>query len=1113
MRLFGGVVLGNTALPGPRAKALILALALSRGRPVSTAALIEDVWGLDAPTSASTALHTMISRIRTSQWHGVITSTSTGYALGIAAELVDYWVVESLLAAARASLADPTSALELLATAKELTTGEAAAGTANSPALAEFILRTEHQRTALSRLSAQALAANGDHANAAELLGPLAAAAPLDEPLQLAYLNALSASGQANAALLAFDAFRRRLRRELGTSPSLELLQLHARLLRETSDDGTPPQAVSSVHAVPPDQEPNSTYPLLPRVPYTFGLRAAPNVLLGRAEDIAGVEVLMTEGRLTTILGIGGLGKTRMAQELANRRVQQRKSSVMVVELASIRTPDDLWLTLAEAAGVQDARAVRTLQDKRPVIGLRSRTLTRLSEAPTLLVMDNCEHMVEEAAAVIAEILALCPDISVLATSRSPLSIAGERLYQLQPLNTGDELNAGAAPSITRPAAVALFYERALAARPGVRLDDAVVRRLCQQLDGLPLAIELAAARVRLMNVEDIENRLARRFELLVNTDRSAPERHRTLTAVIEWSWELLAANERSVARRLARFPSGFSLAAARATAGTVPDLTGETLSTTDVEVGVEALINQSLVLVDEDATTGSLRFRMLETVREFAALKLVQAAETPAVEQAMAEWAIEFSLQALANSSGPAQIETIGHISAEQENLLHVLRTAIAGGTPEDARTVFATFGILASYWSQRGMHGEVFTLAEPILGATLDYVPDPQTVDAAVFSLSVITITTMIFGLRKGVVARARLARIKRSGLPLSPRMEAMAAMILVAGSDTKAAILMAQLHQNPVADVAILAFLISGMWAENNGEPELSITFAERAYQLAEGIQDTWAAGSAADNAAQLYSQSGQAAKALLWGQRAIDRMTLVGASSDVRTTTVVVALNHATLGQTVAARSAFDRAKAMPAVDEHQSDLIMFETAAAAEIEFSAHQVDQGLKLYRSLGQPTRGKRNEGPMGLIMAAAQICAELLYNDSALDDPSVAKAVKRLRLASIAVLRVSPRIIDKPVLGTTALAVGSWHALTAEPGSQRAGVGLELLALAQLFASRQDEHVLHRNQHEATAILKHGLAAWENAKRSAANLVQDKELTTERSILLYSNSSLRRV
>jgi predicted ATPase/DNA-binding SARP family transcriptional activator len=1096
LKLFGGVTIGSSPLPGPRAKALVLALALAGGKSVSPQYLIDDVWGLDAPAAAPTALHTMISRIRANQDSSLIRSTETGYQLGIEPENIDFWAARQLAARARTVLHDgrPEAALALLEEASALTAGEPAAGTAAAPAVDDFHRQAGELRTELRRLTAEAFLDIGRPDDAVGLLRELVAAAPVDEPLHELLIRALEASGQANAALATFEDLRRRLRRDLGTGPSPALQRLHARLLQETDDapaaEAGQPTARASWNRA-----------------YTFGLRAAPNELLGRADDVSGVEALMGTGRLTTILGIGGLGKTRMALELANRRAANSLVSVIVVELAGIRTPEDMWLALAEGAGIREARTIRNLQGAMPVHDLRARTLHRLAESPALLVMDNCEHLVDQAAAVITEILGACAGVDVLTTSRAPLNIAGERIYQLQPLAT----DGGQTTAL--PAAVALFRDRAVAARGSVHLDDAVVRRLCRHLDGLPLALELAAAKVRLMSVEEIESRLASRFDLLVNTDRSAPDRHRTLTAVIEWSWNLLSADEQAVMRRLSRFPSGFCLAAARDTAGTVPNTGGSVLTGAAVEAAVEALINQSLVLAEEDPATGLVRFRMLETVREFAALRLAAAGEEAAVDHAMTAWAVDFSLRGLVKRAGPTQLETLRLTTAEQENLLHVLRTAMAtaGDDPAGAGDVYAIFGLLANYWSQRGMHGEVFTLAEQIMAATTAYEPEPRTVDAAVFSLAVMGVTMMIFNLRKGAASRARLRRIQRSGLPLDPRMDAILRLILVAGNESRVMDLLVQLRRDPNTEVAALSMLLSGLWAENTGDPQLAVGYAESSYALAEKLQDTWTAGSAADNAAQMHSQSGQPEAALLWAQRAIDRLELVGADPDVRTATLVLALNHAALGQVAQARDALERVKTMPPVGDFQSDLLMMETAAMAETAFAAGDAAEGLRLYRSLGKPTQSRRNEGPMGLIVASAQICAELLFNPEAATDPGLARAVKRLRQSGISTMRMAPTIVDRPVQGTCALAVGAWHTRLAEPGSRRAVVGLELLVMARLLASRQDEPVLLRRRHEAAAVARHGAQALETAKRSMAGLVKDKTQTTERLMSLLSDPVFR--
>ena len=261
-----------------------------------------------------------------------------------------------------------------------------------------------------------------------------------------------------------------------------------------------------------------------------IGLRSAPNALVGREYDLEAVEDLVATSRLTTILGAGGLGKTRLAQEVGNRAVHT--PAVIVVELASVRTGEDVELAFASTLGIREARAARPA-DPGAQLDLRSRILGLLSERETLLIVDNCEHIVDAAAAYVQDILDSTTAVRVLATSRAPLTIGAEHVYPLDSLKSSDG-GTGTADAGEYGPAVALFVERARAARPGAVLPLDVVARLCDRLDGLPLAIELAAARTRSLSVDEIERRLGNRFTLLTGGERTAPERHRTLLAVIE---------------------------------------------------------------------------------------------------------------------------------------------------------------------------------------------------------------------------------------------------------------------------------------------------------------------------------------------------------------------------------------------------------------------------------------------------------------------------------------------------------------------------------------------------------------------------------------------------
>ncbi|MFE3446552.1 BTAD domain-containing putative transcriptional regulator [Nocardia sp. NPDC059180] len=349
--------------------------------------------------------------------------------------------------------------------------------------------------------------------------------------------------------------------------------------------------------------------PFSPRTGAAIGVRAAPNALLGRAGDITALTALLRNSRVTTVLGPGGTGKTRIANELGARMA--RDQPVVLVELASVRADgaDDargeVEAAIGAMLGLGDFARDPTLIRSGLRIDIRQRLRDALSERPTLLILDNCEHLIDAVAEVVADLVGGCDQLTVLTTSRSPLAITAETVYPLAPLT----IDAAGSP------ATELFIARAKAVRPAARLNPEVVARLCHRLDGLPLAIELAAARVRTMSVEEIDTRLEHRFALLRSGDRSSPERHRTLHAVIAWSWNLLDEPQQITLRRLCRFPAGFTLDAAEFVAG------GPEVG--DVVAAVEGLVGQSLLTVLEDDRPDPdvslpLRYRMLETVREF---------------------------------------------------------------------------------------------------------------------------------------------------------------------------------------------------------------------------------------------------------------------------------------------------------------------------------------------------------------------------------------------------------------------------------------------------------------------------------------------------------------
>ncbi|XGU19622.1 AAA family ATPase [Rhodococcus sp. 3Y1] len=305
--------------------------------------------------------------------------------------------------------------------------------------------------------------------------------------------------------------------------------------------------------------------------------------MLGRDNDIDQIESLLARSRVVTILGPGGAGKTRLAHELGLRgSVNQPGVSVVLVELASLRSSEDVIAAIGGTLGISESDLAPGKLTVGRTHSARERLKEALSAGPMLLILDNCEHVIGACSEIVAEMIAAGRQLTVLTTSRSPLMISAEAVYPLPPLAIDDGSGS----------AVELFSARARAVRPSVHLDVDAVVKLCTTLDGLPLAIELAAARVRTMSVDEIGSRLRDRFALLRSDDPTSPDRHRTLHAVIDWSWNLLGSGDQIALRRLCRFPAGFTLSSAQAVAGW-----GEL---TDVASAVEALVNQSLLSVSD---------------------------------------------------------------------------------------------------------------------------------------------------------------------------------------------------------------------------------------------------------------------------------------------------------------------------------------------------------------------------------------------------------------------------------------------------------------------------------------------------------------------------------
>jgi len=998
----------QTAVPGALARGFLVALVLARGHAVTTEALIDELWGDDQPRGARAALQTLVSRLRRSTADGVVVSTTTGYALGVDPGSVDLTAAEQAassedVATVRAALdgwrGDPGADVD----------GDLGAALADRAAAA---------RRALRRRLGELLIDHGDAGEAAALWLAESEANPFDEVAVAGCMRALVAAGRTAEALAAFVAHRDRLADELGADPSADLVRLNAELLRRSAADSGRARRV--------------------------GLRAAPNALVGRQEDLAAVSDLLSRNRLVTILGAGGLGKTRLAQAVAAD--VPATTGVVVFELAPIATAEDIVPALGALLGVAEFRSARALRDV-VVADLRARVGRALGEAPTVLVLDNCEHLVGDVAGFAADLLASIPDLRILTTSRAPLAIAGEVVAPLAPL-----------PVEADGAAVRLFTERARAARPGAVLPVDTVRRICTRLDGSPLAIELAAARIRGMSIDEIERRLDDRFALLRGGDRSAPERHRTLLAVIEWSWRLLDAGAQDLLTRLALFPDGLAVDAVEAVAA--PDRRDGALD------DLAELVEQSLVqLVEVEGEP--VRYRLLETVREFGAARLDERDTTQAVRTAMIRWGRDFAAaRNLFTLTGPEQLDRFHEVQREADNLVTLLRWSLRA---DDASATAHVFAALGAYWTLRGAHGEVTAIAADVVDALRRTPTEPEDVAAVHVGLVVAGASSAFDDRRTAAWAISTLRRLRRAGTTGFPVLDAQAALLLTLGRPAAGTALLERLRDDPDEGVAGTANMLSAPLAENDGEFEAALRYATRAQTLAERTADAWTIGTVAVTMTQLLAQTGRYADALANAGRAREQLERFGAEDDLYEIGWTVGLCWAATGAVDTARSVAAELQHRPVAgrggfDGDRSQIGVLAVAIGAECLRFEGDLDGAAAQYTAAWDWVLPHRKATPHWTVMAgAARIAAvdeaALRAADGAApclqaDERAVAR---RIRNAALVMIRVHPWWLDLPVIGTTLAGLA-----VAAARSGRPAAAARCWGTAMRFGTRQDFAVL---------------------------------------------------
>ena len=676
-------------VPGARLQGLLVRLALAGGRAVEPGVLVDAIWAEEPPSGPAHALQALVSRLRraltpTDAARGVVVQVAGGYRLAVDAADVDVLRFEQLTAAGRERLwaGDPEAAVAALAEAVALWGDHPGA----EPAVIAAVAPTVATRLAHASIEAVADLADAElslrqaEAAAARLTG-LLAEHTVHERAAALLMDALAAQGRQAEALSVYERVRETLADVLGADPGTALRERHLRLLR----------AERPAPAADAEQTRPSNLP----APLTS--------FIGRDDDLTRIGALLTTGRLVTVLGPGGAGKTRLALEAARRHRHEYRDGARLVDLASVTEPAKIATAVLAGIGL---RGGAMLDARKRVEGDELDILVgELGGRESLLLVDNCEHLIDAVAHLVAALLPRCSGLRVLATSREPLAVDGEALVPLAPLALPDPDDS--VEQARRAASVRLFAERAAAVRPGFDVDETTlpdVVRVVHGLDGMPLALELAAARLRTLSLPDLTDGLSDRFRLLTTGSRTAPPRHRTLRAVIAWSWELLDEHERTVAERISVLPGGVTPASATAVCA------GTTVPTAGIPDLLAALVDRSLLQL----APGTGRYRMLETIREYGADRLTDTGDLGTARDLAAAQFTELMARHDPQLRGPCQLTTMKVIGAEYDNTLAALRHLCA---THDSRGAIALALTLTWYWQMSGRQPDgVYWLGEAL-------------------------------------------------------------------------------------------------------------------------------------------------------------------------------------------------------------------------------------------------------------------------------------------------------------------------------------------------------------------------------------------------------------
>ncbi len=677
IRVFGGVTAatdrGEPLAVGPaKSQTVLAALALSAGSAVPVTRLVDLVWGEQPPPTALKALQWHVARLRRNLGPEAILRVGAAYRLAVPPEAVDVVRFQRRLAAG-----DVGAALREW-------TGPPLAGL-TAPGLCATVDGLTEQWLAAVEVDLERRL----EIDPQEVIGPLTelrARYPFREGLSALLMTALYRVGRQADALAAYQWARRELDGELGVAPGPRLLELERLILAQDERLGSP--------------RPGTAQPVLPPTgTVTFGvvevaegrrgnLPRRTGRLIGRDEDVAAVADGLARAPVLTLVGTGGIGKTRLALAAAQVVAVRRGCAAWVVELAEIADDDEVARAVADVLGVVE----------RPGRTLTQSIVTVLQSRPAVLVVDNCEHVIAGAARLVQTVAEGCPTVPVLATSREGLGIRDEQLFTVHPL---DPAGAGSELFVERARAVDRTFD------PQLHRGD--IEEICRRLDGIPLAIELAAARTISLAPADIVSRLDDQLHLLTGGRRTAAERHRTLRATVQWSYALLTPQQQAMLERLSIFSGSFDLAAAAAVAA---EDTGSA-AVTDLAVAdlLGGLVERSLLVTESGPF--HRRFRLLETVRQFAAEQLRAHGQAERTAAGHARWCTAEITHIRRLLSGPDEIEAVARLGELWPNLRGAVDSVCAAGDWESA---LALVGPIGTEVALRGRH-EIGDWCEQIL------------------------------------------------------------------------------------------------------------------------------------------------------------------------------------------------------------------------------------------------------------------------------------------------------------------------------------------------------------------------------------------------------------